>query len=111
MGRETREASLTMEMRRGTIVLCVLSLLDEPAYGYSLVSELERRGVVVEANTLYPLLRRLSSQGLLRSEWDVSAAKPRKYYVLTDEGREVRKTMLAEWRALSEAVSEVTAAV
>ena len=111
MGRETLEASLTMEMRRGTIVLCVLSLLDEPAYGYSLVSELERRGGVVEANTLYPLLRRLSSQGLLRSEWDVSAAKPRKYYVLTEKGREVRKAMLTEWQALSCAVSNVTASV
>ena len=107
MGRETPMASLTMEMRRGTIVLCVLSLLDEPQYGYNLVSELEKKGVSVDTNTLYPLLRRLSSQGLLQNEWDTTSSKPRKYYVLTDKGRDVRKAMCDEWQVLSEAIDRL----
>ncbi|MDD6347614.1 MAG: PadR family transcriptional regulator [Lachnospiraceae bacterium] len=107
MGRESFEASLSMEMRRGTIVLCVLSLLDKPAYGYHLTAELEKRGLPVEGNTLYPLLRRLSSQGLLDSSWDTDSGKPRKYYCLTDEGRRVRDAMRQEWQAMAEAVDAI----
>jgi len=110
MGRETLEASLAMEMRRGTIVLCVLSLLDKPAYGYNLVSELEKKGVSVDTNTLYPLLRRLSSQGLLQSEWDLTGSKPRKYYVITEKGLAVRKTVSDEWQNLVRAVGEIVPA-
>ncbi|MDO4804931.1 MAG: PadR family transcriptional regulator [Lachnospiraceae bacterium] len=104
MGRESVESSLIMEMRRGTIVLVVLYCLDEPVYGYSLVEELARKGVPVEANTLYPLLRRLSSQGLLDNRWDTSNSKPRKYYVITEKGRELREKLREQWNVLSEAV-------
>lgn len=104
MGRESVESSLVMEMRRGTIVLVVLFCLDEPVYGYSLVEELAGKGVPVEANTLYPLLRRLSSQGLLDNRWDTSNSKPRKYYVITDKGRELREKLKEQWNVLSEAV-------
>ncbi|MBQ0058456.1 MAG: PadR family transcriptional regulator [Lachnospiraceae bacterium] len=107
MGREDPEATLSMEMRRGTIVLCVLSLLDKPSYGYNLVNELGEQGLAVEANTLYPLLRRLSSRGLLEDSWDTSGAKPRKYYKITDKGRALRKKMQQEWLLLSDAVSRI----
>ena len=107
MGRETAIASLNMEMRRGTIVLCVLSRLDEPTYGYSLVGELEEKGIPVEANTLYPLLRRLASQGLLKSSWDMSSSKPRKYYVITKKGTEVRRQLKNEWMQISDAVNKI----
>ena len=96
-----------MEMRRGTIVLLVLCCLDEPVYGYSLVETLAKRGMAVEANTLYPLLRRLASQGLLDDQWDTSGPKPRKYYVITERGREVRRELKEQWQAITEAMERV----
>ncbi|MDO4477492.1 MAG: PadR family transcriptional regulator [Lachnospiraceae bacterium] len=108
MGRESIEGSLTMEMKRGTLVLCVLSLLDEPVYGYSLVSAMQEKGIAVDTNTLYPLLRRLSSQGLLTESWDTSSARPRKYYRISEEGRKVRREILAVWRQMSAAVNKLT---
>ena len=107
MGRESLEASLLQEMRRGTIVLCVLSHLDRPMYGYGLAARLSEEGVAVDQNTLYPLLRRLSSQGLLASEWDMSESKPRKYYRITKKGQELRKNLAEEWRNMSAAMARM----
>ena len=76
MGKEETLAGLLMELRRGTIVLCVLSQLKQPRYGYDLVKILGRHHMPVEANTLYPLLRRLEGQGLLQSSWETGGAKP-----------------------------------
>ena len=92
--------SLIVELRRGTLVLAVLSQLDAPQYGYSLVQKLAARDAGVEAGTLYPLLRRLEKQGLLKSEWDTTDSRPRKYYVLSDGGREVYARLLQEWKSL-----------
>ena len=64
MGQEELFAPMEKELRRGTLVLCVLCQLEWPMYGYSLVGALPKKGVPVEANTLYPLLRRLEGQGL-----------------------------------------------
>lgn len=100
-------SGLILELRRGTLILLVLSHLEQPAYGYSLVNELEKGGVPVEANTLYPLMRRLESQGLLKSEWDTGNSKPRKYYVLTDTGKEVSERMKKHWKAFSANVSNL----
>lgn len=88
---------LTLELRRGTIVLCVLRQLATPMYGYSLIQVLGSSGVTIEANTLYPLLRRLESQGLLESTWETSTGKPRKYYVATPRGREVCEQLKKRW--------------
>ena len=60
-------------------------------YGYLLVKELEEKGISIEGNTLYPLLRRLESQGLLKSEWETEETKPRKYYIITEDGKLVYK--------------------
>ena len=107
MGRETIEAALTMEMRRGTIVLVCLCCLDEPVHGYGLVEQLAKKGIPVEANTLYPLLRRLSSQGLLEDKWDTSSAKPRKYYCITEEGKRIRSDLIRQWMRMSEAMKDI----
>lgn len=95
--KEEIAAGLTMELRRGTIVLCVLSQLKKPTYGYSLVSVLAEGGVPVETNTLYPLLRRLEKQGLLISSWETSSSKPRKYYQITELGMEIYQTLKLQW--------------
>jgi len=88
-----------LEMRRGTVILCVLAKLKEPTYGYNLIAELADTGFPIEANTLYPLLRRLESQGLLESTWNTEGAKPRKYYVTTAFGEEVLAELTKHWQS------------
>lgn len=90
--------SMQTELRRGILSLAVLSQLKEPRYGYSLLQCLEEKGLSIEANTLYPLMRRLEAQGLLENTWDTSTARPRKYYVLSDMGREVLCELTKEWQ-------------
>ncbi|SDN19108.1 PadR family transcriptional regulator [Acetanaerobacterium elongatum] len=97
--------SLLLELRRGTLVLSVLSQLKAPRYGYDLVQTLQEKGMPIDASTLYPLLRRLESQELLKSEWETSAAKPRKYYVLTGFGQEVFTRLCESWNSLTESMN------
>ena len=97
MDKKELISGFVLELRRGTVVLCVLAKLREPTYGYNLIAELADSGVAIEANTLYPLLRRLEGQGLLCSSWNTDGAKPRKYYVLTAFGGEVLAEMRAHW--------------
>lgn len=94
-------SSLAVELKRGTLVLSVLSQLYTQEYGYSLVQKLEEKKVPIEAGTLYPLLRRLEKQGLLISEWDTSESRPRKFYVLSEKGKEVYSQLKKEWRTIS----------
>ncbi|MFV0412331.1 MAG: PadR family transcriptional regulator [Oscillospiraceae bacterium] len=100
-------ASLGLELRRGTIVLCVLSRLQAPMYGYSLITALANSGIQAEANTLYPLLRRLEGQGLLQSKWETGGSKPRKYYTATPLGRHVYEALKTQWNATVESVQTV----
>jgi DNA-binding PadR family transcriptional regulator len=99
--------NLMLELRRGTIVLSVLSQLKEPKYGYALVQNLEEKQVAVDAGTLYPLLRRLEKQGLLHSEWETTGAKPRKYYVLSKAGSEVFLQLCKEWGDMVESTNRL----
>ena len=99
--------SLLLELRRGTIILSVLSQLKSSQYGYSLVMLLEEKGIPVEAGTLYPLLRRLEKQNLLESNWDVGAAKPRKYYKLSENGREIYDKLCEHWFKMVENMDNI----
>ena len=92
---------LTLELRRGVIVLACLSQLHEPSYGYELQQRLARRGMEIEQGTLYPLLRRLQEQGLLEEEWRVEEARPRKYYRLSDAGRKALAELREHWTTMS----------
>ena len=98
-------SGMILELRRGTLILLALSQLKEPMYGYNLVKKLNDGGVPIEANTLYPLMRRLESQGLLQSEWETSSTKPRKYYVITENGKEVLEKFKDYWYKFSENVN------
>ncbi|MDF2699785.1 MAG: PadR family transcriptional regulator [Haloplasmataceae bacterium] len=89
--------SLVLELRRGTIVLSVLSQLDKPQYGYSLVMLLEEKGLKIDPGTLYPLLRRLEKQGILLSSWDTDTNKPRKYYELSEFGKKIYRRLCDYW--------------
>lgn len=88
---------LRLELRRGVVVLAVLSQMDTARYGYSLIQRLAEKGLNIEEGTLYPLLRRLEKQGMLESEWEVGAAHPRKYYRISPAGREMLNALRAEW--------------
>lgn len=89
--------NLSLELRRGTLTLAVLSQLDTAQYGYSLLQRLAASGVDIDQNTLYPLLRRLESQQLLDSDWSVEGSRPRRYYVLSEQGRSALREVTGEW--------------
>jgi PadR family transcriptional regulator PadR len=93
-----RDNSGLTELRRGAVVLAVLSQLREPQYGYSLKQALIDGGMPIEEGTLYPLLRRLEGQGLLTSEWNTTHAPPRRYYRLSDEGKRALAVLAQAWR-------------
>jgi DNA-binding PadR family transcriptional regulator len=86
-----------LELRRGVIVLAVLSQLGEEQYGYSLLKLLSDRGLQMDQGTLYPLLRRLESQGLLQSVWKLEEARPRRYYIISQEGKQLLPKLESEW--------------
>ena len=102
MANNTNELkdNVILELRRGLIVLAVLSQLDQEQYGYSLLKRLSDQGLELDQGTLYPLLRRLESQGLLESSWRVEADRPRRYYVLSDEGRTLLPRLKEEWTGI-----------
>src|SRR5690349_5769796 len=104
----TMDATLSghlQELRRGTVVVASLMALRQPGYGYSLLETLSAAGFEVEANTLYPLLRRLEAQGLLTSEWNTDEARPRKFYRTTEQGDAVAGVLRTEWARLGTAIT------
>ncbi|TDN91879.1 helix-turn-helix transcriptional regulator [Microbacterium sp. BK668] len=93
------------ELRRGTVVLACLRLLASPGYGYGLLEDLAARGFDTDANTLYPLLRRLEKQGHLVSEWNTDEARPRKFYRTSPAGGRLAAALTADFHAISAAVA------
>lgn len=98
-------ATHRQELRRGTAVLACLLLLQRAEYGYALLEALQASGFDVDANTLYPLLRRLEKQGLLTSEWNTEESRPRKFYLTSADGRALAATLLADWNELHSALT------
>lgn len=101
-------ASSLQELRRGTVVLACLMALREPSYGYALVDFLAERGMPVDANTLYPLLRRLEKQGLLTSEWNTEEARPRKFYSTSGAGIALARTLADDWHRLDRVIRDLS---
>ena len=99
---------LRQELRRGSLVLAVLSRLDSEKYGYALKQELADKGLEVNEGTLYPLLRRLEDQALLASEWRVvDEARPRRYYQLSEQGRQALDDLAREWKLISDTIESL----
>jgi len=92
---------LTQELRRGILILATLSQLNEAKYGYALMSSLAEKGLEIDQGTLYPLLRRLESQGLLQSEWNVEGPRPRRYYLISSAGAQVLEGLTGVWQDLN----------
>jgi len=100
--------NMLLELRRGTLSIAVLSQLSKEEYGYSLLKALSDKGLEVDQSTLYPLLRRLESQGLLQSDWRIAdEARPRRYYVISTQGKEVLEQLKNEWSAMMETMQKM----
>jgi PadR family transcriptional regulator len=102
-----RQQSLISQLRRGTIEYCVLALLErEPRYGFDLVRELGAvDGMVTSEGTIYPLLARLRRDRLVETVWRESpSGPPRRYYELTNAGKQALREFVEEWGRFSDAV-------
>ena len=110
MENEELVQNMLLELRRGILSLAVLSQLSREQYGYSLLKALSDQGMKIEESTLYPLLRRLESQGLLQSEWRiVDEARPRRYYVISTQGKAVLTKLKREWSTMAETMKQMLA--
>ncbi|WP_022894072.1 PadR family transcriptional regulator [Agromyces subbeticus] len=108
MNPEETTAGHLQELRRGTVVLACLVRLRIPDYGYALLESLNTLGILVDANTLYPLLRRLEKQGLLTSEWNTDEARPRKFYRTSPSGEQLADALMTDWRRIDDALAGLT---
>ncbi|HEV2721582.1 MAG TPA: PadR family transcriptional regulator [Thermoanaerobaculia bacterium] len=93
--------NLRLELRRGSVVLAVLAALRSEQYGYTLRKALAEAGMPIDEGTLYPLLRRLESQGLLVSEWREEEKRNKRFYRLSHDGKLILKQLLAEWKNIN----------
>jgi len=98
---------LRIELRRGSLILAVLGALREERYGYTLRQSLEDAGLPIEEGALYPLLRRLETQGLLTSEWREEERRNKRFYRLSPEGRAVLARLNDEWASLNASITEI----
>ena len=99
--------SMRLELRRGSLVLAVLARLREERYGYTLRQALASDGLEMEESTLYPLLRRLESQGLLTSEWREEEKRKKRFYRLSPMGEAMLSALADEWRGISASLNKI----
>ena len=96
------------EMNRGFLQILVLAMLEKDMYGYAMVRTVRDLGYEVEENTLYPLLRRLEKNGWIKSKWDVSEDRPRKFYSITPAGRTMKAGLLEVWKNQNRILDKIT---
>jgi PadR family transcriptional regulator PadR len=99
--------SLRLELRRGCLVLAVLAQLREEHYGYTLRKALADHGLAIEESTLYPLLRRLETQGLLTSEWREEEKRNKRFYKLSSLGERILDQLLVEWNGINDSLHRI----
>lgn len=101
--------NLRLELRRGCLIVAVLAQLRTEHYGYTLRKDLGEQGLAIDEGTLYPLLRRLESQGLLASEWREEDKRNKRFYRLSRDGESILLQLLTEWRGINEALERILA--
>src|SRR5277367_3502486 len=99
--------ALRLELRRGCLIVAVLAQLREEHYGYTLRKALADQGLAIEESTLYPLLRRLETQGLLTSEWREEDKRNKRFYRLSRQGAEILTQLLAEWNGINDSLHRI----
>jgi PadR family transcriptional regulator PadR len=99
--------NLRLELRRGSLILAVMASLETEQYGYTLRKALTEHGMPIDEGTLYPLLRRLETQGLLASEWREEDKRNKRFYRLTEDGKAIFKQLLAEWQSMNSSLNGI----
>lgn len=99
--------NLRLELRRGCLTLAVLAQLRQEHYGYTLRKDLAERGLAIDESTLYPLLRRLETQGLLVSQWREEEKRNKRFYHLSPEGEQLLGQLLQEWQAINASIDRI----
>lgn len=99
--------NLRLELRRGCLILAVMAALRSEQYGYTLRKILAEHGMEIDEGTLYPLLRRLETQGLLKSQWREEDKRNKRFYRLSPEGKQILKQLLTEWRGIDASLNEI----
>jgi PadR family transcriptional regulator PadR len=99
--------SLRLELRRGSLTLAVLAQLRQEHYGYTLRKDLAERGLEIDESTLYPLLRRLETQGLLVSQWREEDKRNKRFYRLSPDGEQILGQLLQEWQAINASINRI----
>ena len=99
--------NLRLELRRGCLTLAVLTQLRTERYGYTLRKALSDDGLEIDEGTLYPLLRRLESQGLLSSQWREEEKRNKRFYKLSPVGQEILTQLLAEWERINSSLTKI----
>jgi PadR family transcriptional regulator, regulatory protein PadR len=99
--------NLRLELRRGCLVLAVLAALREEQCGYTLRKTMAEQGLAIDEGTLYPLLRRLETQGLLASEWRQHDKRNKRFYSLSAQGADILERLLAEWRDIDSSIQAI----
>ncbi len=99
---------MNTQFKKGVLELCVLVILDKKdCYGYEMVDEISQ-SISISEGTIYPLLKRLKKEGLLSSYLKESSdGPPRKYYRLTDSGKEKKEKLVGEWETFSKGVNNL----
>ncbi|MDP9121233.1 MAG: PadR family transcriptional regulator [Acidobacteriota bacterium] len=99
--------NLRLELRRGCLIVAVLAQLRVEHYGYTLRKALADHGLAIDEGTLYPLLRRLESQGLLRSEWREENRRNKRFYSLSPDGKLILEQLLDEWQSINASLNSI----
>jgi PadR family transcriptional regulator PadR len=104
---ESTFENLRLELRRGCLTLAVLAQLRQEHYGYTLRKDLADHGLLIDESTLYPLLRRLETHGLLTSEWREEDKRNKRFYRLSADGDQLLSQLLQEWKTINAAITRI----
>ena len=98
------------QMRKGTLELCILAIVNrKDCYASDIINTLKEKNLIVVEGTLYPLLTRQKNAGLLSYRWEESTqGPPRKYYALTDKGRQFLAELDSSWKELVSVVKSIS---
>jgi PadR family transcriptional regulator PadR len=99
--------NLKLELRRGCLIVAVLAQLKHEHYGYTLRKALDDLGLAIDEGTLYPLLRRLETQGLLASEWREENKRNKRFYRLSPQGELILQQLLEEWKTINASLDRI----
>jgi PadR family transcriptional regulator PadR len=101
--------NLRLELRRGCLIVAVLAQLRQEQYGYTLRKALADDGLAIDEGTLYPLLRRLETQGLLVSQWREEEKRNKRFYRLSPVGKKILGKLLDEWKNINTSLDQILA--